>query len=500
MRECGILLPIASLPSKYGIGAFSREAYEFVDQLAEAGQSYWQILPLGPTGYGDSPYQSFSAFAGNPYFIDLEQLIKEGFLTEEECQEADFGEEQAYIDYGKLYESRFLLLKKAFLRWKGQTEKKGVSIDGLLERELVQETRDYCFYAALKRHFQEKSWIQWDRDVRLRKKEAMETYGKLLAEEVQFYGFQQLMFLRQWKKLKTYANKKGIRFIGDIPIYVAFDSADSWSHPELFQFDEENRPKAVAGCPPDAFSATGQLWGNPLYDWEYHEKTGFQWWMKRMEYCFELYDVVRVDHFRGFDEYYAIPAEAETAINGTWEKGPGIALFETMKRTFGKVNIIAEDLGFLTPSVYKLLEDTGFPGMKVLQFAFSTGERSVYLPYFYEHNCVVYTGTHDNDTVRGWYETMDEAEKQFTRDYLDNAHTPEAEVSWNFIRLAVASVADLAIVPLQDYLCIGKEGRINTPSTLGGNWTWRLRKGEFTPEVRKRCRKLNAVYGRCLEH
>ncbi len=500
MRECGILLPIASLPSKYGIGAFSREAYEFVDQLKEAGQSYWQILPLGPTGYGDSPYQSFSAFAGNPYFIDLEQLIKEGLLTEQECRKSDFGEDNTHIDYGKLYESRFLLLKKAFLRWKSQMEDRNVHADILFEKELIEETRNYCFYAALKCHFKGESWIQWDRDIRLRKGEAIKEYRKLLAEEIQFYEFQQLMFLKQWRKLKDYANKSGIRLIGDIPIYVAFDSADSWSHPELFQFDEENLPKAVAGCPPDAFSATGQLWGNPLYDWDYHKKTGFNWWMQRMKYSFELYDVVRVDHFRGFDEYYAIPADEETAVNGTWEKGPGIKLFETMRETFGQVNIIAEDLGFLTPSVHKLLDETGFPGMKVLQFAFSTGERSTYLPYFYGHNCVVYTGTHDNDTVRGWYETMDEGEKQFAREYLNNVHTPEEEISWDFIRLAVASVADLAVVPLQDYLCIGKQGRINTPSTLGDNWTWRLKKGEFTPEIRERCRMLNAVYGRCQEN
>lgn len=499
MRECGILLPIASLPSKYGIGAFSREAYEFVDQLEEAGQDYWQILPLGPTGYGDSPYQSFSAFAGNPYFIDLEQLTEEGFLTQEECEEPDFGGDPASIDYGKLYESRFVLLKKAFVRWKSRTENRGVSVDGLFEKELIEETREYCFYAALKRHFQEKSWVHWDRDIKIREQEAVEKYRELLAEEIEFYEFQQLMFLIQWKKLKEYANKKGIRLIGDIPIYVAFDSADSWSRPKLFQFDEENRPKAVAGCPPDAFSATGQLWGNPLYDWDYHAKTGFQWWMRRMEYCFELYDVVRIDHFRGFDEYYAIPAKAETAVGGVWEKGPGAALFDTMKKTFGKVDIIAEDLGLLTPSVYKLLEDVGFPGMKVLQFAFSTEERSTYLPYFYEHNCVVYTGTHDNDTVRGWYETMAEDEKQFARDYMGHADASE-EISWDFIRLAVASVADLAVVPLQDYLCVGREGRINTPSTIGGNWTWRLKDGEFTPQIRKRCRKLNALYGRCREN
>ena len=496
MRECGILLPIASLPSKYGIGAFSKEAYEFVDQLKEAGQSYWQILPLGPTGYGDSPYQSFSAFAGNPYFIDLEQLTKAGFLTEEECLETDFGEDEASIDYEKLYNGRFLLLKKAFLRWKEEMGRKGTDIDRIFEKRLIQETRDYCFYAALKRHFGEKSWILWDRDIRLRKKKAVEKYKRLLAEEIRFYEFQQFMFLKQWKKLKAYANKNGVRIIGDIPIYVAFDSADSWSHPELFQFDEENRPKAVAGCPPDAFSATGQLWGNPLYDWKYHKKTGFRWWLRRMKYCFDLYDVVRVDHFRGFDEYYAIPADAETAVNGTWEKGPGITLFKKMKKVFGKVNIIAEDLGFLTPSVYKLLEDTGFPGMKVLQFAFSTGERSCYLPYFYDHNCVVYTGTHDNNTIRGWYGEMSEEDRQLSVDYMNNPHTPVEEIHWDFVRLALSSVAKLAVIPVQDYLGLGGDARINTPSTLGENWRWRMMPGEITDEIVVKCRKMAKLYGR----
>lgn len=316
-------------------------------------------------------------------------------------------------------------------------------------------------------------------------------------EEIEFYGFQQVMFQRQWRKLKEYANSQGIRFIGDIPIYVAFDSADAWSCPELFQFDKDNRPRAVAGCPPDAFSDTGQLWGNPLYDWKYHEKTGYAWWMRRMKYSFSLYDVVRIDHFRGFDEYYAIPADEDTAVNGTWRKGPGMALFTKMKETLGDVDIIAEDLGFLTPSVHKLLEDTGFPGMKVLQFAFSVSERSDYLPYLYDHNCVVYTGTHDNDTTRGWYETMDKGERRFAQKYMNIEDTPEEEISWDFIRLAVASAADLAVIPLQDYLGIGKEGRINTPSTLGGNWMWRMKKGQFTPKIIERCRELNWIYGRC---
>ena len=497
MRECGILLPIASLPSKYGIGAFSKEAYEFVDQLKAAGQSYWQILPLGPTGYGDSPYQTFSAFAGNPYFIDLEQLTEVGLLTLEECQEADFGEEEDRINYEKIYKSRFAVLKKAFLRWKKSISRGGLRGDEIFQEELARETREYCFYAALKRHFKDISWEKWDQDIRMREKEAVKRYKELLAEEIEFYSFQQVMFQRQWRKLKEYANSQGIRFIGDIPIYVAFDSADAWSCPELFQFDKDNRPRAVAGCPPDAFSDTGQLWGNPLYDWKYHEKTGYAWWMKRMKYSFDLYDVVRIDHFRGFDEYYAIPADEDTAVNGTWRKGPGMALFTKMKETLGDVDIIAEDLGFLTPSVHKLLEDTGFPGMKVLQFAFSVSERSDYLPYLYDHNCVVYTGTHDNDTTRGWYETMDKGERRFAQKYMNIEDTPEEEISWDFIRLAVASAADLAVIPLQDYLGIGKEGRINTPSTLGGNWMWRMKKGQFTPKIIERCRELNWIYGRC---
>lgn len=496
MRECGILLPIASLPSKYGIGAFSKEAYDFINKLKKAGQNYWQILPVGPTGYGDSPYQSFSAFAGNPYFIDLEQLIEEGLLTEKECLEADFGKDAGTIDYEAIYNNRFPVLRKAYERWKEKTDKSEKELAKLLEADLCEETREYCFYAAVKKSFGEKSWAEWDEDIKLRRPEAVKKYQSELADEILFYEFQQAEFKKQWSKLKQYAHKKGIRIIGDIPIYVAFDSADSWCHPELFQFDEECRPIAVAGCPPDAFSATGQLWGNPLYRWDYHEETGFAWWMRRMEFCFDLYDVVRVDHFRGFDEYYSVPAGEETAMHGTWKQGPGISIFEKMKETFGTVDIIAEDLGFLTPSVRKLLEDTGFPGMKVLQFAFSAKETSNYLPYFYPHNCVVYTGTHDNDTTRGWYKTLDPADKKLTVDYMNNANTPEEDISWDFIRLALASVADLAVIPMQDYLGLGGEARINLPSTLGGNWTWRMKKRQFTSAIIKRCREMNQLYGR----
>ncbi len=491
MRECGVLLPVASLPSRYGIGAFSKEAYDFIDTLKEAGQKYWQILPLGPTSYGDSPYQSFSAFAGNPYFIDLDQLVKEGLLTEEECEAADFGENPRDIDYGKIYVNRFPLLKTAYERWisEGHTAEEAVD-------SLWAETAEYCFYMAVKNSYEGKSWAYWDDGIRLRTQETMEQLQSELKAEIGFYAFLQMKFEEQWEALKAYAHENGIRIIGDIPIYVAFDSADSWSHPELFQFDEEGRPVAVAGCPPDGFSATGQLWGNPLYRWDYHKKTGYEWWLRRMEYSFRLYDVVRVDHFRGFDEYYSIPAGSETAIHGTWEKGPGIDIFKKMQEKFGQPDIIAEDLGFLTPSVLKLVKDTGFPGMKVLEFAFDSREESDYLPHNYSPNCVVYTGTHDNNTIRGWYEDLNPEDKAFSVEYMGNGHTPEEEIHWDFVRMALSSVANLAVIPLQDYLGLGVEARINEPSTLGKNWRWRMLPGEFTKELAGKCRRLARIYGR----
>ena len=504
MRRCGMLLPVASLPSRYGIGAFSKEAYEFIDQLKEAGQQVWQILPLGPTSFGDSPYQAFSAFAGNPYFIDLEALIQEGLLTKEECDRADFGNNPAYIDYSKLYENRFSLLKIAYERWKSVSfagtpqERRLEAVHGKAGELLRRETREYCFYMALKDHFQSRSWDLWDEEIRTRRPEALARYEQLLSDEIGFYEFQQIKFEEQWKKLKGYANSQGIQIMGDIPIYVAFDGADSWARPELFQFDGDMRPKAVAGCPPDAFSATGQLWGNPLYDWEYHRKTGYQWWMKRMEYCFSLYDLVRVDHFRGFDEYYSIPYGQDTAVNGKWEQGPGIEIFRKMEEYFGQkeLPIIAEDLGFLTPSVYRLLEETGFPGMKVLEFAFEEGGRSPYLPHNYTQNCVVYTGTHDNDTLAGWYKAMDIEQKEFSIEYLGNSLTPVDQVHWDFIRLALRSVAELAVIPVQDYLGLGTEARTNEPSTIGKNWRWRLLKGQLDEKTLRRCRKLAEAYGR----
>ncbi len=490
MRASGVLLPISSLPSAYGIGSFSKEAYEFVEQLKTGGQKYWQILPLGPTGYGDSPYQSFSTYAGNPYYIDLETLIEDGLLTKEECDACDFGDNPSYIDYEKIYYQRFSILRKAFARFEADED----FYDFVKENEFWLE--DYSLYMAIKNSLDGISWSQWEERLKCRDAKALEQKKQELADEVQFIRFQQYEFTKQWQKLKAFANERGISIIGDIPIYVAFDSADAWANPELFQFDENSEPTAVAGCPPDAFSATGQLWGNPLYNWEYHASTGFAWWIQRLKYCFKLYDVVRVDHFRGFDEYYAIPYGDETAENGEWMPGPGMDLFLKMKETLGDLPIIAEDLGFLTDTVRQLLKDSGYPGMKVLEFAFVAGEDSDYLPHNYDKNCVVYTGTHDNDTLQGWYQTLSEEDKEMTKEYLNNPYTPDEEVHWDFISLAMRSVADTCIIPVQDYLGLGNKARINMPSTLGGNWMWRMKKGAFTDELIKKIRKTTEVCAR----
>ncbi len=493
MREQGILMPVSSIPSRYGMGTFGRESYEFVDFLKKAGQKLWQILPLGPVGYGASPYQSFSTFAGNPYYIDLEFLIEDGYLTREECDACDFGNHENYIDYEKMYLQRFPLLRKAWERAvkKGlETKKDYVAF----LKKSMNWLDDYALYMALKDAFPGKCFIEWERDIRLREPLAMAKYRRELADEIRFYQFQQYLFDKQWRELKLYANKAGVKIVGDIPIYVAFDSADTWAHPELFQLDESGMPTAVAGCPPDAFSSTGQLWGNPLYNWEYHQKTNYAWWMQRIGYCYELYDVVRIDHFRGFDEYWSVPYGAETAAGGHWEKGPGIELFETMKRKLGKKRVIAENLGFLTDSVVKLLEDTGYPGMKVLQFAFDANGESIYLPHNYDHNCVVYTGTHDNETTAGWITTRTEQDREFLERYLNRKR--DEDLCWELIRTAAASVADIAIIPMQDYLALGNEARINTPSTLGDNWKWRMSKGAATDELAEKIYGLTKMYGR----
>ena len=490
MRKGGVLLPVSSIPSKYGIGTFSKQAYEFVDFLERAGQSFWQILPLGPTGYGDSPYQSFSTFAGNPYYIDLEELIKKGRLTKEECDACDFGSDDGYVDYEKIYLSRFRILKIAYERSNIKEDKEF----GKFKEDNAAWLEDYALYMAVKNSFHGISWIEWEEDIRLRKPEAMKAYKEKFADEIEFYQFQQFVFAVQWLALKAYANKKKISIIGDIPIYVAFDSADTWANPELFQLDESCTPTGVAGCPPDSFSATGQLWGNPLYKWEYHKETGYEWWMQRISYCYRLYDVVRIDHFRGFDEYYFIPYGDTTAEFGHWEKGPGYDIFKVMKEKIGKKPVIAEDLGFLTPSVISLVKKTGYPGMKILQFAFDSREESDYLPHNYSNNSVVYTGTHDNDTTMGWYGSLNRQDKAFAKRYLNIK--AKKEIYWEFIRAALSSVADTAIIPVQDYLGLGSEARVNMPSTLGNNWKWRLRDGQLDDSLAERIREITKLYGR----
>jgi len=494
MRKSGILMPVASLPGKYGIGTFGKEAYNFVDMLTLAGQQYWQILPLGPTGYGDSPYQSFSTFSGNPYFIDLEKLIEEGLLTKAECDKCDFGKDAGHVNYEKIYYARFDLLKKAFKRTKlsgNRNYKKFCDKNSFW-------LNDYALYMAVKNSFGGVSFIEWDEPIRRREAKAMAEYSKKYAEEIEFYKFLQFKFDEQWKALKEYANDKGIKIIGDIPIYVAFDSADTWASPELFQIDTTGFPKAVAGCPPDGFSATGQLWGNPLYDWKYHKETGYKWWISRIRHCYEMYDMIRVDHFRAFDEYYSIPYGDPTAEFGKWKKGPGIALFKAIRTELGDLDMIAEDLGYLTDSVIALVKRTGYPGMKVLQFAFDSREDSDYLPHNYTKNSVVYTGTHDNETTVGWFKTLKKIDRQMALDYLNmKEFETDKDIAWAFIKLAMSSVSDLCIIPMQDYLGLGNEARINHPSTLGnGNWEWRMKKGAFTKKLAKEIEDITSLYAR----
>lgn len=494
-RAAGILLPITSLPSKYGIGCFSKSAYDFADWLKKAGQTYWQILPLGPTSYGDSPYQSFSTFAGNPYFISLEALIEEGVLTKEECDEADFGKRLDDINYEKMYHSRYPLLHKAY-------ERSNISENPDYQKFLSENNwwlSDYALFMALKDRFEGVPWNEWPEDIRLRYGYSMDYYRKELYFEIEFQQYMQFKFFEQWNALKAYVNEAGIRIIGDIPIYVAMDSADAWAHPELFQLDEHNVPYAVAGCPPDGFSADGQLWGNPLYRWDYHRSTDYAWWMSRLYFCFRMYDVLRIDHFRGFDEYYSIPFGDKSAINGHWEKGPGIELFHCMERHLGKHDVIAEDLGYVTDSVRQLVHDSGFPGMKVLEFAFDSrdsGSANDYLPHNYTENCVAYTGTHDNETITGWFTSIKKEERQLARDYLCDQHTPQKLLYRSFISLVMRSSAKTCIIPMQDYMGLDNDCRTNKPSTVGINWRWRMTEDDLSDELLEEILAVTKRYGR----
>lgn len=491
MRRSGILMPVTSLPSPYGVGTLGQCARDFICFLERAGQTYWQILPIGPTGYGDSPYQPSSSFAGNPYMIDLEELTKDGLLSRDEYESIHWGDEETRVDYGILYEKRLKVLEKA-------CSKARESFAADYQTFITEQNywlEDYALFMAIKTHFGGVSQVEWPMDIRKREPAAIKHYRTLLKEEVLFYKTIQFLFFRQWNKLKTFAKEHHIQLIGDIPIYIGLDSADVWAHPEEFQLNEDLLPIDVAGCPPDGFSADGQLWGNPLFNWEHMKEDGFSWWISRIRYQIAIYDLLRIDHFRGFDSYYSIPASETTAKNGVWKNGPGIALFQALKKELGELPIIAEDLGFLTPSVHKLLTDTGFPGMKVLEFAFDSRDTgSGYLPHCYHQNCIVYTGTHDNDTILGWEKTAPPEDIAYAKDYL---HYEEIEsFNWCMMRAALSSVANTAILQMPDLLDLGSEGRINVPSTIGGNWVWRCRPGDYNDALADRLYHLTALYGR----
>ncbi len=499
MRKSGILMHISSLPSKYGIGNFGRAAYDFVDRLVSAGQSMWQILPLGPTGFGDSPYQSFSTYAGNPYFIDLEKLIEKGWLKKSECDRIYRGTDESSVDYHMLYQTRFSLLKKAYGVAKSEGFFKKKEYRSFLWKNEFWLS-DYALYMAIKDKFSGKSFMEWPKKLRERAKEALKEFQMHNEEQVEFHQFLQYEFFSQWSELKQYAGHHGIEIIGDIPIYVAFDSADTWANPHLFQLTDKGYPKAIAGCPPDGFAEDGQLWGNPLYDWDAHKKEGFAWWISRIRHCFEMVDVLRIDHFRGFDEYFSIPYKATTAAGGHWEKGPGYALFEKIKQEIGDKRIIAEDLGYVTDSVRELVNRCNYPGMKVFQFAFDsrdTGNAADYLPHNYSKNAVVYTGTHDNATLLEWLGDINKEEYRTVSCYIGarKGDTKEDLVK-GMIRTAMSSVADICIIPIQDYLLQGGECRMNRPSSIGGNWKYRIRKKDLSAKLMKEIHDLTKLYAR----
>ena len=490
-RSSGILMPISALPSPYGIGSLGKAAYDFIDFLVKAEQKWWQILPVGPTSYGDSPYQSFSTFAGNPYFVDLEVLCKEGLLEQAEIDAANWGSDPAKVDYAKVYESRFDLLEKAKQRgW----EKDAEEIEKYTE-ENKSWLPDYALYMALKRNFGMKAWTEWeDEDIRLRKNDALAKYRRELAEDIRLFTYIQYLFFKQWNALRSYAKEQGIGIIGDMPIYVAMDSADVWAEPHFFQLDEKNVPHEVSGVPPDAFSAEGQLWGNPLYDWDAMKADGYGWWIRRIDGASKLYDVIRIDHFRGLESYWAVPYGDTNAKNGHWVKGPGMGLVSVLKNWFPHVSFIAEDLGYLTPEVQQLLKDSEFPGMKVLEFAFDSREPSDYLPHTYTSHCVCYVGTHDNETVMAWKDAAAAEDITMAVKYL--GLNEEEGFHWGILRGGMSSVADLFLAQMQDFLGLGAEARMNTPSTLGGNWQWRLTEGQITDELTEKIAEMTRLYGR----
>lgn len=490
MRKSCIICHISSLPSEYGIGKMGRHAFEFVDFLKKAGVKCWQILPLSPTSYGDSPYQSFSVNAGNPYFIDYEILEGDGLLEKAEYADITWESDKDKVDYSLIYDHCFDVLRIAFSRFKPSR----VSAYKKFCEANKSWLEEYALFMALKFQNDGKPWYEWESAISMHKPKAVAEVKKSLKKEIEFYKFVQFEFNRQWTELKNYANDNGIEIVGDIPIYCALDSVEAWADHKLFWFNSKRRPVRVAGCPPDEFSPTGQLWGNPLYDWEYHKKTGYKWWINRIEAASKLYDIVRIDHFRGFESYYTIPFGNEDATVGEWKKGPNHELFRLAEERLGKLNIIAEDLGFITPEVREMLDKCGYPGMKVLQFGFSDGENE-HLPHnFATSNCFAYTGTHDNETLNGWASSMDKKSLKFAKKYLNVKR--KSEIPMAVVRAAWSSVAEVAAAQIQDFLDSPSSARMNTPSTLGINWQFRTTEDQFTAELAKKIKKLNKLYNR----
>ena len=489
MRESGILMHITSLPGPYGIGTMGESAYKYVDFLESAGQVYWQILPLTPTGYGDSPYRSFSACAGNHYLIDLDALVEEGLLKTEEISAIDWGMNPERVDFGTMYTQRSKILRLAFDRFVPDAGYEAFA------EENKAWLADYSLFMALKAEMGGKPWLQWPEELKCHQEAALAAKREELREEIDLQYFLQYQFDRQWKALRSYANGKGIRIIGDVPIYVPLDSADVWAVPELFQLDAQRRPEVVAGCPPDAFTEDGQLWGNPIYDWQKMADTGYAWWIKRLAAAAKMYDVVRFDHFRGFESYWAVPAGDKTARNGSWVKGPGLDFIRAIQKALPDMDFIAEDLGYMTPEVRQLQLDSGYPGMKVVEFAFDSREDSDYLPHLYPEDSVCYTGTHDNVTLKQWFDEASAEDVAYAKAYL--GLNEEEGYIWGMIRAAMGSVSRICVVQMQDYLELGKSARMNFPGTLSmDNWTWRALDGFDSEELAERILKLTKLYGR----
>lgn len=488
-RGAGILLHISSLPSPYGIGTMGKAAYEFIDNLKAAGQKYWQVLPVGQTSYGDSPYQSFSAFAGNPYFIDVENLIEDGLIEKKDADNILWGRYNEYVDYEKVYTGRYKILNIAYENWK---KKKDAEFDEFVE-ENKEWLEDYSLFMACKKHFENKSWLTWENELKDREPETVEKYKKLLEDEIGFWMFLQFRFYGEWHKLKVYANKAGIKIIGDIPIYVALDSCDVWSNPKLFQLDEDKNPKAIAGCPPDAFSADGQRWGNPLYDWEMMEKEDFAWWKKRIQASAKLYDIIRIDHFIGVVRYFSIPVDKETK-DGHYEAGPGEKLTKAINSVLGDAKIIAEDLGVKYEPVQELLEKEGYPGMKVMLFGFDGNPNNEHLPHQAVKNSIMYIGTHDNDTLKGFIDNQPDNVRERIMEYV--SAPDDKSICKQMIKSAYLSVANVCIVQMQDILEKNNFARMNYPSTMGENWKWRMQNGEFSAKKIAMLKKFADISGR----